>query len=84
MHCTTSAPTAAPRAGPKKLRLALGTAALEPATVILPKADARNEVFGSPASDLLLVLWRRLRQSAVEVSGDSAAFARFLRRANLS
>jgi uncharacterized protein (TIGR03083 family) len=49
------------------------------------------EVLGSveaeawaPASDLLLVLWRRLGPDAVQVSGDPAALARFLRRANLN
>jgi uncharacterized protein (TIGR03083 family) len=45
--------------------------------------DIEAEAVG-PASDLLLVLWRRLRQDAVQVSGDPAALARFLLRANLN
>jgi uncharacterized protein (TIGR03083 family) len=51
----------------------------------------RAEVLGAieaeaagTASDLLLMLWRRVRQDAVTVSGDPAALARFLRRANLN
>jgi uncharacterized protein (TIGR03083 family) len=48
---------------------------------VLGAVDA--EAAGS-ASDLLLLLWRRLRQNAVDVRGDPAALARFLRRANLN
>jgi uncharacterized protein (TIGR03083 family) len=51
----------------------------------------RAEVLGSveaeaagSASDLLLLLWRRIRQDAMQVSGDPAALARFVRRANLN
>jgi uncharacterized protein (TIGR03083 family) len=35
------------------------------------------------ASDLLLLLWRRVRLDALDVSGDPAALARFIRRAAL-
>jgi hypothetical protein len=35
------------------------------------------------ASDLLLLLWRRIRLDSLEISGDPAALARFLRRAEL-
>lgn len=36
-----------------------------------------------PASDLLLLLWRRLEPSALDVVGDEAALTRFLARASL-
>jgi hypothetical protein len=36
-----------------------------------------------PASDLLLLLWRRRRLDSVDVTGDPAAVARFLIRADL-
>ncbi len=38
----------------------------------------------APASDLLLMLWRRIDPSAVEVLGDRAALERFLARADLT
>jgi hypothetical protein len=43
------------------------------------EAKARGSV-----SDLLLLLWRRVRLDSLDVSGDPAALARFLRRASLS
>ncbi len=48
------------------------------------RAHAKGDVAArGPASDLLLLLWRRVGPSAVDVVGDEAALDRFLARADL-
>ncbi len=48
------------------------------------RTHAKGDVAArGPASDLLLLLWRRIGPSAVEVVGDEAALERFLERADL-
>lgn len=49
---------------------------------VLTTGDADAELAGT-ASDLLLVLWRRLPPSAVDVTGDPAAVASMLARGDL-
>ena len=63
-------------------RVAGGELTVRPAdrASALGPVEARAE---GTASDILLMLWRRVRLDSLAVSGDPAALARFLRRAEL-
>jgi uncharacterized protein (TIGR03083 family) len=63
-------------------RVADGELTVRPSARASALGPVEAQVEGS-ASDLLLLLWRRIRLDSLEISGDPAALARFIRRAEL-